>query len=187
MYLKWTDRSLCESGFSFARGASLFASQYDVQSAQACWLPHAPVSVYDDLIAAQLQNQVAVGSFQSYCIRAVNPIGCDNANSYTSDSACVTKQILWESALSGRVRGREATGSLPIEGVIIMWSFVDYPEVNGTAITNVDGYFADKFTGVVGLNIQVSFELIVYNPSFPPSFSLFHYCFSMCLSKLVVF
>jgi hypothetical protein len=155
MYLKWTDRSLCESGFSFERGASLFASQYDVQSAQACWLPHAPVSVYDDLVAAQLQNRIAVGSFQSYCIRAVNPIGCDNANSYVSNAACVTKQILWESALGGRVRGREATGRLPIEGVIITWSFADYPEVNGTAVTNVDGYFADELTGIVGLNIQV--------------------------------
>ena len=140
-----------------------------MQSAQACWLPHAPVSVYDDLVAAQLQNRIAVGSFQSYCIRAVNPIGCDNENSYVSNAACVTKKLLWESALGGRVRGREETGSLPIEGVIITWSFVDYPEVNGTAITNVDGYFADELTGIVGLNIQVYLELCLSFYPFSPS------------------
>jgi hypothetical protein len=175
MYLKWEDRSLCESGFSFERGSKQFTPQYDVQSAQACLLPHAPVSVYDDLVAAQLQNQIVVGSSPTYCVRAVNPIGCDNQNSYASNAACVTKLILWESALGGRVRGGVSTGSLPIEGVIITWSFVDYPEVNGTAITNVDGYFADQLTGVVGLNIQVSFELVVFKPNLSLFYIVFMY------------
>ncbi len=56
---------------------------------------------------------------------------------------------------TGLVKGKENVGSAPIEGVEITWSFVDFPEVNGTAITNSDGLFVDSVTGEIGLNIQV--------------------------------
>ncbi len=156
MFLKWTDRSLCESGFSFERGTNAFTPTYFIQSSEVCWLPHAPVTVYDDLVAAQLQNKISVGSLQTYCIRAINPIGCDNSQYYSSESTCVTKLILWESAIRGIVKGKENIGSAPIEGVEITWSFVGFPEVNGTAITNHDGLFVDSVTAEVGLDIQSS-------------------------------
>jgi hypothetical protein len=103
----------------------------------------------------QLQNKIVVGSLQTYCIRAINPIGCDNSQYYASESTCVSQLILWESAIHGVVKGKESVASAPIQDVEITWMFVDYPEVNGTAITNADGKFVDLRTGEVGINIQV--------------------------------
>ena len=129
---------------------------YSVQPSEACGLQHSPSSVYDDLAAAQKQGQAQIGSSQTYCIRAVNPIGC-NSGSYKSDPACVSVTIAWESAIFGAVVGGLNTGSAPIKDVTIQWYFADNPDFNGFGVTNADGKIVELSTGELGLNIQASY------------------------------
>jgi hypothetical protein len=157
MYLRWVDRSLCESGFAFTRDGNLFTQTYLIQAAQQCGIPHGPTSIYDDLVTAQLQDKVSVGSNHSYCIRAINPIGCDPAGSYASDPSCLNVQIAWESSLSGIVVGKPDTGNAPVPEVTITYTFVDFPAVQGGGTTNTDGIFVESTSGEPGINIQVSF------------------------------
>ena len=151
--MRWTDRSLCESGFSFTRGGAQFTSTYSIQVPQVCGLAHAPTSVYDDLASAQKQGQADPGTLQTYCVRAVNPIGC-NLGSYSSDPTCITVKINWESAFFGSVTGSYVVGSPPVEGVSIRWQAVDYPDLVGYGATNHDGKIVETDSNRLGLNIQ---------------------------------
>jgi hypothetical protein len=94
MYLSWKDRSLCESGFSFEREGTGFAPAYFVETSTPCFVPHAPAQVYDDLVVA---TEVALGSNQTYCVRAINSIGYEAG--YRSDPACVDVTIAWEAVV----------------------------------------------------------------------------------------
>jgi hypothetical protein len=163
MYLRWVDRSLCESGFAFTRDGNLFTQTYFIQASQQCGVPHGPTSIYDDLITAQLQDKVQVGSNHTYCIRAINPIGCDPAGSYASDPTCQKVQIAWESSLTGIVVGKQDTGNAPVPEVSIKYSFVNYPNIQGYGVTNTDGIFVESETGEPGINIQVSFVSCIKN------------------------
>jgi len=153
LYMLWTDRSLCESGFSFTRGGAQFTSTYAIQVPQVCGLAHAPTSVYDDLVSAQKQGQANPGTLQTYCVRAVNPIGCD-LGSYSSDPTCIVVIINWESAIFGSVTGTFQIGSPPVEGVTIRWQAVDYPDLVGYGTTNIDGKIVETDSNRLGINIQ---------------------------------
>ena len=72
MYLRWTDASLCENGFSFDRSGFSFTPNYDYQSSTSCFTAHAPSTIVDDLSNIAT---VPVGSSQTYCVRAYNTIG----------------------------------------------------------------------------------------------------------------
>ncbi len=157
MYFQWNDRSLCETGFTFSRQGEEFTSIYAVQSSIPCNVTHAPTSVFDDLNTAQMFNKSQVGSFQRYCIQAENPIGCNSDESYKSSPVlgCTTLQINWESALNGVIRGLDGTGSIPVPGVTIVWSFASNTAVTGMGATNANGQFVDQ-AGTIGLDLQVS-------------------------------
>ena len=45
----WTDRSHCESGFTFFRDGVTLSSSYDVTSEESCAGEHEPLQIYDDL------------------------------------------------------------------------------------------------------------------------------------------
>jgi hypothetical protein len=155
VYLQWTDRSLCETGFSFDRGGAQFAPLYSVQDATVCHLKHSPSSIFDDLSTAQSQGQAGIGTTQTYCIRATAEIGCDS-NKYESDPTCTDIVIAWESAFSGSVLGRPSTGNAPTKDVTVSWYFVSYPDIGGSATTNADGQFVELTNGALGVNIQVA-------------------------------
>jgi hypothetical protein len=154
MYLQWFDRSLCETGFSFDRGGAQFTPVYSVQDSTQCGVYHSPISVFDDLEAAQAQGLVSVGSNQTYCVRATAPIGCDS-NKYESDPACVSIIIAWESSISGAVHGRENTGKAPVKDVTIAWYFISNPDIGGEGTTNADGHLIETNSRESGINIQV--------------------------------
>ena len=153
--MKWTDASLCESGFSFDRNGNLFTPVYAVQAQQPCGLPHAPTSVFDDLATAEKSGEANIGTTQVYCIRAINPIGC-TSGSYSSAPSCTSVVINWESAINGYVLGTVNTGNAPVSGVTITWSFVNFPAATGTGTTNGDGRFVENSSGNLGINIQAS-------------------------------
>ncbi len=67
---------------------------------------------------------------------------------------CTSLQINWESALTGVIRGPEGTGSIPVPGVTIDWSFASDPSAKGTGTTNSNGQFVDS-TGTIGFDFQV--------------------------------
>ncbi len=152
--MQWIDRSLCETGFSFDREGAHFAPLYSVQDSTVCGIKHSPSSAYDDLSAAQAQGQAPVGTKQTYCIRATAEIGCDS-NKYESDPTCTDIVIAWESSLSGSVSGSPSTGLAPVKDVIVTWSFVNYPDIGGSATTNSDGKFVETSTRTLDVNIQV--------------------------------
>jgi hypothetical protein len=164
MYLRWVDRSLCESGFALTRNGNLFAPTYFIQAAQQCGVPHAPTSIYDDLVNAQLQDKVLVGTRHSYCVRAINPTGCDPAGSYVSTPTCQNVQIAWESSLSGIVVGKQETGNAPVPEVTIKYTFVKYPNIRGGGVTNMDGIFVESGTSEPGINVQVGFGIWLFLP-----------------------
>jgi hypothetical protein len=157
IYIQWIDNSLCETGFSFTRQQEQFTPSYYVLSQIACRIRHAPTSVYDDLATAQLQGKAFIGSYQQYCVQAINQIGCGSGGAYSSDPTlgCTTWQINWESSILGLVKGDSATGGAPVPDVIVTWQFLDYPEINGTGTTNADGKFV-QMDGTFGLLLQVS-------------------------------
>jgi hypothetical protein len=68
---------------------------------------------------------------------------------------CTTLQINWESALNGVIRGPDGTGSIPVPGVTIVWSFASNPSVTGMGTTNANGQFVDQ-AGTIGFDLQVS-------------------------------
>ncbi len=109
----------------------------------------------DDLETAQNNGQAAIGSLQTYCIRAINSVGCDNG-AYKSNPTCASITISWESSISGLVRAPDTAGKAPIKDVTITWYFVDYPEINGQGTTNADGAFVELFTSQLKLNIKSS-------------------------------
>jgi len=111
--------------------------------------------VSDDLETAQNNGQAAIGSLQTYCIRAINSVGCDNG-AYKSNPTCASITISWESSISGLVRAPDTAGKAPIKDVTITWYFVDYPEINGQGTTNADGAFVELFTSQLKLNINSS-------------------------------
>ncbi len=152
VYLQWTDRSLCETGFTFDRSGEHFTPLYSVQDATICHLQHAPTSVFDDLIVAQRYGQALVGTTQKYCVRATADIGCDS-NKYESAETCEFLTIAWESSLSGTVHGRENTGNAPTKDATISWYFVNYPDIQGSGRTNEDGHFVEE-SGEKDINIQ---------------------------------
>ncbi len=153
MYLRWTDKSLCETGFTFSRSDEHFTPLYSVQDATVCHLQHSPTSVYDDLVVAQRGGKAMVGSSQKYCVRATAEIGCDS-NKYESAETCKILKIAWESSLSGIVRGRANTGNAPTKDATISWHFVNYPDIQGSGRTNADGHFVENGSGKRDINIQ---------------------------------
>ncbi len=152
MYLQWTDRSLCETGFTFDRSGEQFTPFYLTEDATTCFLQHAPTSVYDDLVVAQRYGQALVGSTQKYCVRATAEIGCES-NKYESAETCEFFKIAWESSLSGIVHGRENTGRAPTKDAVITWYFVNFPHIKGSAKTNADGHLVEE-SGRMDVNIQ---------------------------------
>ena len=154
VYMSWTDASLCETGFTFERSGNHFTPVYQVQAQQTCGVSHSPTTVYDDLETAEMSGQAVVGTKQTYCIYAVNPIGC-TSGSYTSAANCVDVLINWEAAINGIITSTVAMGSSPIAGVTVTWFFVDAPEISGTGITNSDGRFVEAGTNALGIDIQV--------------------------------
>jgi hypothetical protein len=154
MYLQWTDRSLCETGFSFERGGAHFAPVYSVQDSTICGVYHSPTSVFDDLSAAQAQGLATIGSTQTYCVRATAPIGCDS-NKYESEPACTSIVIAWESSIAGWVHGRDNTGKAPVKDVLMQWYFVSNPDIGGEGTTNADGHFIENNSQEIDINIQV--------------------------------
>ena len=58
----WTDRSHCESGFTFFRDGVTLSSSYDVTSEESCAGEHEPLQIYDDLA---LQKE---GACASVCV-----------------------------------------------------------------------------------------------------------------------
>ena len=159
MYLQWNDRSLCETGFSLTRQGEQFTNVYAVQSSVLCNVTHAPTLVFDDLLTAQTQGKATVGSYQKYCVQAVNPIGCNVDGTYSSDPTmgCTTLQINWEAALTGKVTGEFKTGYAPVPGVTFTWQFADYPQISGMGTTNADGNFVQMDANPL-IDIQVSWS-----------------------------
>ena len=135
----------------------MFIPVYSIQASDICGLRHSPSTVYDDLAAAQNQGLATIGSNQVYCVRAINPIGCDFGG-YKSNPTCASILISWESSFSGIVRGRDNTGKVPIKDVIITWAFVSFPSiinaVQNQAITNEDGKFVEINSKELDVNIQ---------------------------------
>jgi hypothetical protein len=92
IYLSWKDTSLCESGFVFDRAGSSFTPIYNFESPQVCFTQHSPSSIFDDLTTSP---NIKLGSTQTYCVRAANPVGYKFG--YRSDPGCQDITIAWES------------------------------------------------------------------------------------------
>jgi hypothetical protein len=95
IYLSWKDTSLCESGFVFDRAGSSFTPIYNFESPQVCFTQHSPSSIFDDLTTTP---SIQLGSIQTYCVRAVNPVGYKFG--YRSNPGCQDIKIAWESMVS---------------------------------------------------------------------------------------
>jgi hypothetical protein len=92
--------SLCESGFVFDRANFSFTPMYNFESPDVCSTKHAPSSIFDDLTKAPT---VKLGSIQTYCIRAANPVGYKFG--YQSHAGCQDITIAWESMVRCLVFG----------------------------------------------------------------------------------
>ena len=90
--MSWKDTSLCESGFVFDRAGSSFTPIYNFESPQVCFTQHSPSSIFDDLTTSP---NIKLGSTQTYCVRAANPVGYKFG--YRSDPGCQDITIAWES------------------------------------------------------------------------------------------
>ncbi len=76
-------------------------------------------------------------------------INIENDCHYYFDVSCFTSL-----SYLGMVQGPEDTGSIPVAGVTITWSFASNPDVAGVGITNSDGLFINSADSI-GFNLQV--------------------------------
>ncbi len=155
--MSWKDTSLCESGFVFDRAGSSFTPIYNFESPQVCFTKHSPSSIFDDLTKTP---SVKLGSIQTYCVRAANPVGYKFG--YRSEPGCKDITIAWESMVciilnapfgshflistfmqvSGYVRSADTAGKLPTKEAIVEYSFVfGGKSYRGSTLTDPDGYY----------------------------------------------
>ncbi len=156
----------------FDRAGSSFTPIYSFESPQVCFTSHSPSSIFDDLTKTP---SIAVGSIQTYCVRAVNSVGYKFG--YRSDPGCKDIMIAWESMvcvttlhnamkvvykayllqISGYVRSAETAGNLPSKDITVEYSFMFGGKLYRTAtLTDADGYYELNILVCVFFSLAVS-------------------------------
>jgi hypothetical protein len=104
--------------------ATVFTPDYYYKSPQQCASKFSPgLQAADDL----RRSKLIVGQIYYYSIRA------SSQNSYrSSNPVMIEHKILWQASIDGKVSLSEASGGLPISGVLVEYRL---KSLNGTLVS----------------------------------------------------